>query len=171
MITVFFNGDGYLVTGEGVEAARRCSPALTTRGDLIFQSIHHAYKVLYLALCEVRAMNTMEDVMIYNDSRIIDEINGVVEPLDSTCGDWLQILKRDVIPTVRSVVFFRKRSASHVNSTVESAHDRMLSKLDSRTRQEIAERESKTRKTQLKTRNKRLVDRLKQSWFGENTDG
>ena len=171
MITVFFNEDGYLVTGESVEAARRCSPATTTKGDRIFQTIHHAYKVLYLALCEVRDMDSMEDVMIHNDSRIIDEINGLVEPLDETCGEWLQTLKRDVIPTIRSVVFFRKKPMTHVNSTVSSAHDRMLTKLDTRTREEIVARETKARDEQSKVRRRRLVDRLKQSWFGEKTDG
>lgn len=171
MITVFFNEDGYYVTGESVESAQRCSPALTVRGDRIFQPIHHTYKVLYLALCEVRDMDVMDDVMVYNDSRIIDEINGLVEPLDDTCGIWLQTMKRDVIPTIRSVVFFRKKPTTHVNTTVTSSHGRMIRELDPKQRQELAERDAKIREDLSRARNRRLVNRLRESWFGEKTDG
>ena len=171
MITVFLNEDVYYVTGENVDVVRRCSPALTDHGDRIFQVIHHVYKVLYLALCEVHEMNIGDDVMVYNDSRIIDEINGVVEPLDTTCDKWLKILNRNTIPSIRSVVFFRKKPATRVNLAVTEAHERMLVKLSGQEQQQIADRETKLREAHTKSRNHNLVDRLRKTWFGENTDG
>jgi len=170
LITVFFNEDGYYIAGEGVEISRRCTPAMTEHGDKIFPPQHHAYKVLYLALCELRAAQVQQDIMVYNDSRIIDELNGNIGPLDTTCNEWLKTLKRDVIPTIRSVVFFRKQSTTYVKASIVASHGDMLDQIDRRTRKEIAEREAKTQEANRKTGRKRLVDRLKLSWFGEKTD-
>jgi hypothetical protein len=168
MITVFVNEDGYYVTGENVDVTRRCSPALTVRGDRIFQVIHHVYKVLFLALCEIRDMNIRDDIMVYNDSRIVDEINGLVEPLDTTCDEWLKTLNRHTIPSIKSVVFFRKKPTTNVNTTVNDAHTNMLVELSGPEQQKIAERETKLREARTKSRNHRLIDRLKNAWFGEN---
>ena len=168
MITVFLNEDGYYVTGENVDVTQRFSPALTTHGDRIFQTIHHVYKVLYLALCEVHAMNIQDDVMVYNDSRIIDEINGNVESLDSTCDKWLKILNRRTIPSIKSVVFFRKKPTTQLDVTIADAHDNMLQKLSGPDRQRIAERETKLREAREKTRNQKLINKLRENWFGYN---
>ena len=168
MITVFFNEDGFCITGEGVEVSRRCSPALTERGDRIFQPQHHAYKVLYLALCELRDTNMLEDVMVYNDSRIVDEINGNVEPLDSTCHEWQQVLRQDIVPQIRGVVFFRKKPTSQVNTTVRQAHEKMNVGLDQEAKQRLIEREARLQEAQKKARNEKLIYKLRKSWFGDN---
>lgn len=168
MITVFVNEDGYYVTGENVDVTQRCSPALTAHGDPIFQVIHHVYKVLWLALCEIRDMNIRDDIMVYNDSRIIDEINGTVEPIDTTCGKWLEMFNRHTIPSIKSVVFFRKKPTTTVNKTINDAHSTMLIKLSGPKRQEIAERETKLREVSAKSRKRRLIDGLKNAWFGTN---
>lgn len=168
MITVFLNEDGYYVTGENVDVTRRCSPALTAHGDRIFQVIHHVYKVLYLALCEVHEMNIQDDVMVYNDSRIIDEINGIVEPIDPTCDKWLKILNRRTIPSIKSVVFFRKKPTTRVNEAIADAHDSMLTKLSGQEQQKIADRETKLRDARAKTRNGKVINKLRKSWFGDN---
>lgn len=171
MITVFVNEDGYYVTGENVDVTRRCSPALTAHGDPIFQVIHHVYRVLYLALCEVRDMNIQDDVMVYNDSRIIDEINGVAESLDTTCDKWLKILNRRTIPSIKSVVFFRKKPMTRINATIADAHDSMLVNLSGSDKQKITERETKLREVHAKTRNSKLIANLRKSWFGDNKHG
>ena len=171
MITVFFTEDGYYVTGDGVDIAQRCTPALTEQGDRIFLPQHHTYKVLYLALCELREAQVHNDIMVYNDSRIIDELNGSIGPLDTTCDEWLKTLKRDVIPTIKSVVFFRKQAASVVGAMVAYAHGDMLDQIDRRQRQVMAEKEVATQETTRKTRLQQRVERFKQSWFKGQTDG
>lgn len=172
MITVFFNEDGYVVTGDGVDVARRCAPALTPEGDRIFQPVHHTYKVLYLALRELRDMNVASDVMVHNDSRIVDEVNGLLEPLDDTCAHWVRVIRQDIIPTILPVVFFRKKPTTYVNSTIATAQRDMLSQASLEQRRELAVRDNRIR-TELERENKRrAIQRLKESWFKRGkTDG
>jgi hypothetical protein len=164
MITVFFNEDGYYVTGGGVDIARRCRPAITQNGDRIFQPIHHTYMVLYQALCELKA--GQDDVIVYNDSRIIDEINGTVEPIDDVCRRWLQILRQDVLPMMRSIVFFRKKATDVVNRSVAQGHS-MLVELDPKIKNKMVEREASLKKAESKKRSRRILQRFKDAWLGK----
>ena len=168
MITVFFNEDGYYIAGEGVHVARRLHPACTDRGDKIFPQIHHTYKIIYLALCEIRDMSVKEDVMVYNDSRIIDEINHVIEPFDQSCEVWLNILQRHVIPAIRSVIFFRKKPTNQIKETIATSHKDLLVQLDARTREDIMAAEYNISQRLETTRKQKLIKRFKQSWFGKN---
>lgn len=165
MITVFFNENGYCIAGEGTEVSRRCSPALTDGGDTIFQSIHHTYKILYLALCEIRDMSVQENVMVFNDSRIIDEVNRNTEPFDELCDEWLKVLQRHIIPSIRSVVFFCKKPTHQINETIAGSHSDMLIKLDPKTREKIAQVETQAKKAIENTRKRQAVERLKQAWL------
>lgn len=162
MIQIFFTEDGYYMTGEGVEIARRCSPATTDRGDRIFQPLHHTYKVLYLALCELRNIKTTEDVMVYGNNRIIEEINGYTEPLDPTCKQWLEILRRRVIPSIAPLIFFRKKP---VDEMIRSAHGDMIEQVDKRTLRHIAEQEARREYNVKKERKHKTIKRFKESWF------
>jgi hypothetical protein len=113
-------------------------------------------------------MNVQDDIIIYNDSRIIDEINGYVDALDSSCDEWLKIIRRDAVPDVRSLIFFRKKPGHYIKSTIADAHGKMLPRLDGRQRQALAERETKLREARKQHRTHKLIDRLKKSWFGDN---
>lgn len=167
MIRIFFNGDGYFVSGEGVEISRRCSPALTERGDLIFQPIHHQYKILYLALTELRHLHLKEDVIVYNDSRVIDEVNGHVQPQDTSCTEWLNAIKRHAIPNIKPIVFFRKKSSFDVKAAIDSMHYSMLEKVSDKCLQGLLEKEIKSR-AETASKNKRtLLQRFKKNWFGK----
>ena len=163
MIRIFFNGDGYFVSGEGVEVSRRCSPAITERGDLIFQPIHHQYKILYLALTELRHLSLKEDVIVYNDSRIIDEVNGHVQPLDISSQEWLNVIRRHAIPGIKSVVFFRKKSDRDVTSAINDT----LEKTNDRYRQQLMEKEIKTRVLTANKNKQTILQHFKRSWLGE----
>ena len=171
MIRVFFNEDGYYVAGEGVEIARRCSPALTERGDRIFQPLQHTYGVLYFALKELSKLDIRDDVMVYGDSRIIDEINGIVGPLDATNKRWLQALQRSVVPSIKSVVFFRKKAAVDVEREVSAGHAVMLPQIDQGTLEEIARKEEQQQVEQQKQKGQGRIARLRETWFGGNTNG
>lgn len=167
MIRVFFNEDGFYVAGENVEISRRSSPATTERGDKIFQPIHHTYKILYNALSELRSMGIVEDVIVYGDSRIIDEVNGYCKPLDETCDQWVKIIRRDVLPTIRSVVFFRKKPATQIRQTIEHEHARMLPQLDQNAAQAIASKATEYVQQKRYNKKKQVRDRLRNKWFGE----
>lgn len=166
MIRVFFNEAGYFVAGENVEISRRFSPATTTRGDRIFQPIHHTYKILYLALTELREAKIKEDVIVFNDSRIIDEINCLCPPLDEECKKWIQIIGRNVIPSIRSILIFRKKPSSLIHETISAAHKKMMPAVDKvKVSLILAEQE-----VQYKTRKQKSIKKLKTSWFGEQNE-
>ena len=165
MIKVFFNETGYYTVGEGVEISRRCSPALTERGDQIFQPIHHAYRVCFLALKELAYIDVRDDVMVYSDSRIIDEVNGIAKPLDDTCEQWLQTLLRSVVPSIKAVVFFRKKSIGEIQASIDRGHKKMLPQIDERTAERITKSVDKTQE-----RKQRAIERLRTKWFGANHD-
>jgi hypothetical protein len=163
VIKVYFSEKGYYVAGESVEVARKCSPATTERGDRIFQSIHHCYKILALALQDVNKRNVNEDVMVMSDSRIIDEINGTIEPLDEVCKQFVQELRRKVIPSMGSLVFFRKKSPEYINDAISRAHARLIIELSEEDKRKIVSFE----KANSQNRKKRLVNRLKDRWYGK----
>jgi len=167
VIRVFFNEDGFYIAGESVEISRRSSPAVTERGDKIFQPIHHTYKILYNALAEIRAMSIQEDVIVYGDSRIIDEVNGYCKPLDETCDQWVKVLRRDILPTVRSVVFFRKKPASQIKDTIGREHARMLPPINTDIARSIAENAAERAEQNYKTKKTQARDKLRKSWFGD----
>lgn len=154
MIKIFFNDDGYYIIGENIEISRRCFPALTDRGDRIFQPLHHAYRICFLALKEIQ--NSNDDIMVYSDNRIIDEISGSVTPLDETCQKWRRAILHFIIPSIKSVVFFRKRSSNEINANITKGHNKMLA---------LVANESMFEK-QSKNNNNRLINKLVKNWFG-----
>lgn len=167
MITVFFNESGYCIDGEGVEIARRCSPALTERGDRIFQRSHHMYKVLHLALREFPDIPVQEDVMVYNASRIIDELNGRIAPLDDTCQEWLNSIKRDLVPAIKSVVFFRKKPESQVRASIDDAHQDVLGTLTRQERDKLIESRTTDIEKRVSARKQNVLNNFKQNWLNE----
>ena len=170
MIIIFVNEDGYVMTGDSIKSARRCSPALTDHGDRIFQPQHHTYGVLYKALYEVRESGSGHDVIIHNDSRIVDELNGTIEPLDSVCERWLETLNRNVLPRIKGVVFFRKRDTTHLNSIISAGHEEMLGKADPTKRAALAERQAKVQQDQQQKGRKKILQRFKESWLRRQTN-
>jgi len=167
MITVFVTKDGYYVAGEGVEASFKCTPATDERGHPIFNEIHHTYKVLFLALKEVaRKQGIQGDVMVYNDSRIIDELNSQVPPLDDTCRRWQQTIRRELVPTIRSLVFFRKKTAEYVKAKVRDGEDLLAPKDHSKV-SELAAKLDEIDKDQARSLKRRTINRFKRMWKNE----
>jgi len=168
MIRVFFSEDGYYVAGEGIEISRSCFPALNVSGNRVFLPLHHEYKILYLALEEIIEANIQEEVMVYGATRIIDEINGNISPLDEINAKWLEILKRNIIPRIKAVIFFRKKSATDVRQALQETHGSMLRSIDHRTLEQIIERQAEQRQTAQVVAKKSRLQRFRDHWFGDN---
>lgn len=162
MIRVFFNEEGYYIAGENVEISRRFSPAITDRGDKIFQSIHCTYKILYSALCELKQIHIKEDIMVYGDNRIIDEINGICLPLDDSCDQWLKIIRRHIVPSIRSVIFFRKKPFDQIKTTISNGMSKMMPTISSVAVEQIQKSQQKS----IAVQNNNIIGRLRKSWFG-----
>lgn len=99
MITILFNEYGYFIEGPELRVVQKCS---AKQND-----IHHLYLVLTKALSEVLDIN--DDIIIYNNSRVIDEINGVIKP---DISELLICFRQDILPKIKGVVFFRKKDIS-----------------------------------------------------------
>ncbi len=164
MITIFFSEDGYCVAGGGMKISRACSPA-TSDGKRIFPPLHHEYKVLFLALNEIRDLKN-EDVMVYGSSRIIDEINGVAEPLDEVCQRWTRLIRQSLIPSIKPLVFFRKKSSTEVDQVLSD----LLPKQNSKILFDMLESEQAKRRKGNLDRKKRIINNLFNNWIGENHD-
>lgn len=130
MISLFFNETGYSVQGDGIEIVQSCSPAVDTDGNRVFNPIHHLYGVCFRALQELVSFSSIEDITVYNDSRVIDELNGVATPNDSTCGHWHSVINRSVLPTIKACVLFRKKSPDYVAARIRTAQDKSIVVID-----------------------------------------
>lgn len=164
MITVAVSTNGYYVVGEGTEATMRCHPATDDFGTPIFHELHHAYKVMFLALQEVaRIQNAQGDVIVYNDSRIIDELNGTAPPLDDTCRRWLRAIRRELVPSIRSVVIFRKKSNDYIKMQIK-AGESLLATNDPVLLAKLAHQLETNKRETLKNRKARILDCFKRIW-------
>jgi len=165
MITIVFNKEGYYVNGEGVEYALRCSPALDDHGNPIFHELHHTYKVLFLALRElVKKSDITGDIIVYNDSRIIDELNSNISPLDETCKRWHQIIRRQLIPRIRSIVFFRKKNSDYIKSQLKN-REAMLCVPNNIGA--IASKMDKIEKEETRNFKMRIINNFRKTWKNE----
>lgn len=166
MITVVVSKEGYYINGEGVEAALRCSPALNDCGKPIFHELHHTYKVMFLALQAVARKGAIQgDVIVYNDSRIVDELNGAV-PLDEVCQRWRQTIRREVMPHIRSIVMFRKKAHDFITSRLKSG-DSLLTSQDPAVIQELSARVIRAEAEKSRSFKTRVLDSFKRKWKNE----
>lgn len=164
MIGLYFNESGYYVQGSRIEEAWSCSPALTESGTPILPPTHHLCGVLYRALRAVQATQTTEDIVVYSDSRLIEEINGAATPLDDTHERWLEIYRRRLLPHIRSHVLFRKKPTEFVRKHVEAGHQKMIGSVDPQVRLEAITREIDRKQKEIEARKARVLERFKEDW-------
>ncbi len=114
-------------------------------------------KFLYTALSELSACRG--DVIVYNNSRIIDELNHIVEPIDDVCSRWRELIEQN---PAQGVVFFRKKDTSQ---DVETGFKELLDIADSSTIEKLVSLE----KENITNRRKERVRKFKENW--RNKDG
>lgn len=161
MISVFFNSSGYYITGENIESTSRFSPALSSDGQKIFQDIHHTYMVLVRALRELKNTAGSQDIVFYNDSRIIDEINGILEPQDEVCSAFIKTIRRNIIPSMISIILFRKKASDFIALRIRQAHSTMMSSVD---RSKLVELEKRNREDRCLQFKQGALRKLKDRW-------
>ncbi len=140
MPNLYFNKLGYYVNGDGIEIARSCPP-LTFRGgdEPVLEPVQHLYAVLIKALLDLKQYDLTEDITVYNDSRIVDEMEGMAS-LDATCTESVRFIRQHIIPVLPTIVWFRKKDGGWVDAKVRSGHRRMIEVVDVRTRDRKAAR-------------------------------
>ena len=111
----------------------------------------------------------MEGVVVYNDSRLIEEINGVISPLDDTHNKWLEIIRRRILPQLRSHVLFRKKSTIFVTQYVEAGQQTLIGSVDPKARLRAMQKEIERRENVIKERKENVLQRFKRKWKDGNT--
>lgn len=116
MIECYISANGYYIYGDGLEIMNSISP-LSVRGELVLDHLQHIYAVTYLALCELKG-HGKDRVFVYNDSRLIDDMNGL-KPLDHWFESAKTMIRRRLIPSICAVVFFRKKSEKEIQEKIQ----------------------------------------------------
>lgn len=161
MISVFINNTGYYIKGGGIEIARRCPQSADD------SQLYHEYKVLLLALVELKDVKQKEDVAVYNNTRIIDEMNGHTKPLDDACMCWQRCIRREVLSNISSIVFFVKKTSEYIDSNINSGFQILLN-VDPTLRQQILEKQEKQNVINQKKKRTSIIDKFRKNWLGDS---
>ena len=161
MISVYLNGNGYYIRGDKIEAALFCSPKLDDNGESFYPEHCHVYAVLSKALNELRGKDLSDDVMVYNDSRVIDEMNGAVSPLDDLSTEFRDRIRREILPEVGANIFFRKKNAQAIRQQVALGKNTLV---DVPNKVQVLEELIEQHNTAQRNKTLRALDKLKENW-------
>ena len=139
MISVYFNSTGYYIEGEGIEIIRSFSPSVDGSGKPVIEPLQHLYVVLACALKELKGQASAEDIVVYNDSRLIEDMSNETSPIDHVCIEMKSIIRRKLLPEFKGIVFFRKKTADSITRKLNHGQQTMLQPTDRRHLLEIAE--------------------------------
>lgn len=168
MISVYFNSNGYYIGGEGVEVARSFSPSVDSSGRPLMEPLQHLYVVLTCALKEIRdGQKGSADIVVYNDSRLIEDMSNETDSPDCVCRELKSIIRRKLLPVMPGTVLFRKKPASYIAEKVQYGKSTMLDVADRRSLMSIAQTMAQSIEENARSDKVAKLDQLKRSWFGE----
>lgn len=101
-----------------MDITRSCSESL--------EPLHHLHIVLWYTLLEFVGKEIKENVLIYNDTRLIEDMNGDTRPIDEFCRRVQGKIRQELLPRIGTKVIFKKASAAKINGSISAAHDTML---------------------------------------------
>lgn len=99
-----FNNNGFVITGKDIDIKFNCSP------NKFWDPIDQLYIILIKALSELK--NHQANIICYNDSKIIEELNGSIKTISDTSKILRDTVLRKIIPTMKGFVFFEKRAVN-----------------------------------------------------------
>jgi len=162
MMELAFNEAGYYVRGVTHESSMAVTPRTDPEGNLVFHSLEQQYAVLIRALTEISGHEVSEDIIVYNDTRIIEELSGIADPM---FPEMTNHVRRNIIPEIKGCVWFHKKSPAFVQGRVQEGIDGLVNTLDAGTRTKQA-LESERRSLRATDEKKRIrVHRLKRGWL------
>ena len=160
MLRVFLNKTGYYVVGDKIEIAKSCPPFKHSSNQL-----YHLYAVLISCLIDLRDCSIKnDDIVIYNDSRIIEEMNGE-SCLDDICEKSVNYIRRYILPTIPTAVWFRKKSYDWIENKVSNGHDKMLKSHDARKREEKIREIENYIESKRKSIKRNRIENFKRRWI------
>jgi hypothetical protein len=161
MILVFINNKGYYIKGSKMEIALSCSPKLNDSGEPLYDEQYHIYAILAKALNNLRQQNLTEDVMVYNDTRMIDEMNGTLRPMDDLNASFRDGIRRTILPEISANVFFRKKSQAVLEQQIDNARRSLV---DIPNKLKIIDKLIENKEQIQKRRSIKALKKLKERW-------
>ncbi len=153
MINCYFDDESYYILGKDIEV-------FSTIKNEETDPIRRAYWMFLVLLPELSLEK--DNVTFYNDSRLIDEMNGTVNPLD----DWAREAKRisnQMLTSLYGIALFRKLDSNRLEKMVAVGREKMI---DPRARQTVlASLEEKWNK-----QHSSRVKKLRDNFFGAKHD-
>jgi len=149
MINCYFNADSYYIVGQGIEI-------YSTLINPEIDPIRRAYWAFILLLPELEAQR--DNITFFNDSRLIDDMSGIVTVLD----DWTREAKRisnQMLSSLYGIALFKKKEAGQLDKVLLGGRTRML---DPTAKQSLV---NSMEQSFNKKHNKR-VQKLRDSFFG-----
>lgn len=116
MIKCYLNKSGYYIVGDKLEIAN--APKLRETCD----DLECLYLSLISLLSNLKGINGT--VYIYNDSRLINDINGF-KALGSIYNSFVRLIRQKLLPEISGVVFFRKKSSEEIEKMISDAFVRL----------------------------------------------
>jgi hypothetical protein len=155
MINCYLSHAGYyIVAASGLEVAGETPFSFKEDGSRIYDDLQHTYLVLAAALANVSGVK--DTIFIYNNSRLIDDMNGL-----PTLGEWYDkvrgVIKRILIPETGGIVLFKKSDANTLDAHIKAGFKALG--LDSNTTRNLAESNNLRHRNAMSTKAKRLKDR------------
>lgn len=117
MIEIWVDESGFVISGDH-ESVLKSHPIKDADMHVMM------YQIICEALSEV--CNYKQQIYVYGNSRVIEEINGVIGPINSECKEWVRYLRRHILPRMSGCVFFNKKSAEKIKD--EKSKSRLLDK-------------------------------------------
>lgn len=162
MISVFINNKGYYIKGDGIEIALSCSPKRNDHGEPLYDEQYHLYAILAKALNNLRQQKLTEDIMVYNDTRLIDEMNGMLRPLDDINASFRDGIRRTILPEIDANVFFRKKGQTVLAQHIEHARRNLV---EVPNKLKIIDKLIGIRERAFKSRSIKALQKLKEKWI------
>jgi hypothetical protein len=150
MIHCYFDTSSYYIIGKEIEV-------YSTLKNPEIDSLRQSYWALLMLLPELALEK--DNITIHTDTRLIDEMNGEIGPLD----DWTRQAKHIVNQMTASlcgIVLFRKLDATKLAKSINSGREKLI---DTQAKHRILQDLEKKWQQQHSQR----VKRLRQSFFGE----
>ena len=151
MINCYFSDRAYYIVGKELEIY---SSLVVAQED----QIHQTYWAFLMLLPELAT--TKDNVTFFNDTRLIDDMNGVAAPLDQ----WTKEAKRmagQMLSSLYGIVLFRKLDKIKLDKVLANASEAMI---DPKKKNDLATKVVEDFAIKHSSR----VQRLRDSFFGES---
>ena len=153
MINCYFDASSYYIVGKDLEVYATIQNPET-------DPIRRAYWMMLMVIPEFASEK--DNITFYNDTRLIDEMNGTIHPID----EWTREAKRisnNMLSSLYGIALFRKMETNRLTTTLSVGREKLI---DPIARQKVLTSLEEGWQKKHNTR----VKRLKEHFFGDRHD-